>query len=75
MYIYLKNWIDCILGWIGQKPSEMCPKSKERLMEEIRRSIERNSFRNVAKIKRKYATVISGLHICTKIQDTLYTIW
>ena len=35
--------------------------------EEIRRSVEGNSFRNIVKIKRKYATIISGLCIFTKI--------
>ena len=42
-------------------------KKKKRLMEEVGRSVERNSFRGVVKIKRKYSTVISGLHICTKL--------
>ena len=44
-------------------------------MEEIRRNVERNSFRNIVKIKRKYATVISDFYICTKVQDTLCTTW
>ena len=40
IYIYiLKNQIDVIMGCIGQKTLEICPKSKKRLMEEIRSEI------------------------------------
>lgn len=56
--IYLKNPID---------------ESWDELDGRLEKCVQ-NSFRNIVEIKRKNATVISGRHICTKIQDTLRTV-
>ena len=71
MYIYLKKSSRCVLGWIengvqNKKKRKTYGRNWKKRGKEI-------SLRNIVKIKRKCATVISGiLHICTKISDTLY---
>ena len=53
IYIYLIDQNRCIMGCIGQKTSKTCPKLKERFVEEISRSLEKNSYRNIVKNQTK----------------------
>ena len=71
--------------YFGMNWTEACPKLKRRLMEEIRRSVERNLFRNIVKIKQKYAIYLHKdiryicmtyvkLFICQKSYQVVYNV-
>ena len=55
MYVYLKNRIDAFWDELDRSLQKCVENQEKDLMEEIRRSLEINSFRNIVKIKGKYA--------------------